>query len=230
MKPYFIKTSSLLKFIFRNWVWSYASKENVLYLTFDDGPTPEITEWTLNELAKYKAKATFFCIGKNIGKYPEIFQKIIEEKHTVGNHTNNHLNGWKTSTEEYLKNIEESEKYFEENRKSFILSLSASLKTSSVEGQNRKLFRPPYGKITLSQSRKLRKKGYKIIMWDVLSADFDTTISNEKCLENVIRNIQNGSIIVFHDSVKASEKLKFVLPKVLEYYSYQGFIFKSIGS
>ncbi|PKP12450.1 MAG: polysaccharide deacetylase family protein [Bacteroidetes bacterium HGW-Bacteroidetes-3] len=214
MKPYFIKTSSLLKFIFRNWVWSYASKKNVLYLTFDDGPTPEITEWTLNELAKYKAKATFFCIGKNIGEHPEIFQKIIEEKHTVGNHTNNHLNGWKTKTEIYLENIEESEKYFTQYLK---------LKT-----KNLKLFRPPYGKITLSQSRKIRKKGYKIIMWDVLSADFDTTISNENCLENVIRNIQNGSIIVFHDSVKASEKLKFVLPKVLEYYSYHGFIFKSI--
>ena len=214
MKPYFIKTSSLLKFIFRNWVWSYASKKNVLYLTFDDGPTPEITEWTLNELAKYKAKATFFCIGKNIGEHPEIFQKIIEEKHTVGNHTNNHLNGWKTKTEIYLENIEESEKYFTQYLK---------LKT-----KNLKLFRPPYGKITLSQSRKIRKKGYKIIMWDVLSADFDTTISNENCLENVIRNIQNGSIIVFHDSIKSTEKLRFVLPKVLEYYSYHGFHFKSI--
>lgn len=216
MKPYFIKTPGILKFIFKNWVWRLSSKDKVLYLTFDDGPTPEITEWTLNELKKHKAKATFFCIGKNIAKHPEIFRKIPKENHAVGNHTNNHLNGWKTSTATYLKNIEESEKYFEENRKSEIVNL--------------KLFRPPYGRLTFSQSKKIRKKGYKIIMWDVLSADFDPAVSNEKCLENAIRNIQNGSVIVFHDSLKASEKLKFVLPKVLEYYSAKGFIFKSIDN
>jgi peptidoglycan/xylan/chitin deacetylase (PgdA/CDA1 family) len=169
----------------------------------------------LNELKKYEAKATFFCIGKNIEEHPEIFQKIIKENHAVGNHTNNHLNGWKTKTADYLQNIAAAEKYFEENRKSEIVNL--------------KLFRPPYGRIKLSQSKKLRKKGYKIMMWDVLSADFDVEISKEKCLENVIRNIQNGSIIVFHDSNKASEKLKFVLPKLLEYYSYLGFSFKSIA-
>ncbi|WP_372766354.1 polysaccharide deacetylase family protein [Lutibacter sp.] len=214
MKPYFIKTPSLLKFIFKNWVWRLSSKDKVLYLTFDDGPTPEITEWTLNELKKYKAKATFFCIGKNIAEHPEIFQKIIEEKHAVGNHTNNHLNGWKNPTSDYLKNIEDAEKYFEGNLK---------LKT-----QNSKLFRPPYGRLTLKQSIKIRKKGYKIVMWDVLSADFAPVVSNEKCLENVIRNIQNGSIIVFHDSVKASEKLQFVLPKVLEYYTAKGFSFERI--
>jgi len=214
MKPYFIKTPNLLKFIFRNWVWRLPSKEKVLYLTFDDGPTPEITEWTLNELKKYEAKATFFCIGKNIAQHPVIFQKILKENHAVGNHTNNHLNGWKTGTSAYLQNIEEAEKYFEENRKSEIVNL--------------KLFRPPYGKITFSQSKNIRKMGYKIMMWDVLSADFDPNVSNENCLENVIRNIENGSIIVFHDSVKASEKLKFVLPKLLEYYSYLGYKFKHI--
>lgn len=211
MKPYFIKTPILLKFIFRNRVWRLSTKKKVLYLTFDDGPTPEITEWTLDELKKYEAKATFFCIGKNIAEHPEIFQNILEENHAVGNHTNNHLNGRKTKTAAYLQNIEEAENYFEKNRKSEIINL--------------KLFRPPYGRLTLSQSKKIRKKGYKIIMWDVLSADFDPKISNEKCLENVIRNIENGSIIIFHDSVKASEKLKFVLPKVLEYYSAKGYKF-----
>ena len=214
MKPYFIKTPSLLKFIFKNWVWSLSSKEKVLYLTFDDGPTLEITEWTLNELKKYKAEATFFCIGKNIAKHPEIFQKIIEEKHSVGNHTNNHLNGWKNPASDYLKNIGDAEKYFEGNLK--------------LKIQNSKLFRPPYGRLTLKQSIKIRKKGYKIVMWDILSADFDPAVSKEKCLENVIRNIQNGSIIVFHDSVKASEKLQFVLPKVLEYYTDKGFAFERI--
>ena len=215
MKPYFIKTPNLLKFIFRNWVWRLSSKEKVLYLTFDDGPTPEITEWTLNELKKYEAKATFFCIGKNIAEYPQIFLKIIEEKHAVGNHTNNHLNGWITNTAAYLQNIEEAEKYFEENCKSEIVK--------------QKLFRPPYGRLTFSQSKKIMKMGYKIIMWDVLSADFDAKVSYEKCLENVIRNIENGSVIVFHDSVKASEKLKFVLPKVLEYYSFLGYKFNRLA-
>lgn len=214
MKPYFIQTPILLKFIFRNWDWRLSHKEKVLYLTFDDGPTPEITEWTLNELKKYEAKATFFCIGKNIGEHPEIFRKIIEENHSVGNHTNNHLNGWKTKTATYLQNIEDADKYFEEY--------------GTNKANDQKLFRPPYGRLSFSQSKKIRKMGYKIIMWDVLSADFDQKISNEKCLENVIRNIQNGSIIVFHDSIKASEKLKYVLPKVLEYYSYKGFDFKSI--
>lgn len=227
MKPYFIKTPSLLKFIFRNWVWRLSSKKKILYLTFDDGPTHEITEWTLNELKKYEAKATFFCIGKNIAEHPEIFQNILEENHSVGNHTNNHLNGWKTKTADYLQNIEEAEKYFEEYATLKDVTLSAP-DSYRVEGRNRKLFRPPYGRLTLSQSKKIRKKGYKIIMWDVLSADFDPAVSNEKCLENAIRNIQNGSVIVFHDSVKASEKLKFVLPKVLEYYSYLGYEFKSI--
>lgn len=207
MKPYIIKTPNLLKFIFKNLVWRFSSKEKVLYLTFDDGPTPEITEWTLQELKKYNAKATFFCIGKNIAEHPDIFQKIIEEKHSVGNHSNNHLNGWKTKTEDYLQNMEDAEKYFENNSK---------------------LFRPPYGRLTLKQSKEIRKKGYKILMWDVLSADFDPAVSNEKCLENVIRNIQNGSIIVFHDSVKASEKLHFVLPQLLEYYSAKGFHFSRI--
>ena len=221
MKSYFIKTPSLLKFIFRNWVWRLSSKEKVLYLTFDDGPTPEITEWTLNELKKHEAKATFFCVGKNIAEHPEIFQKITEENHSVGNHTKNHLNGRKTKTADYLQNIEDAEKYFEEN-------LKPNTFKEKLETRNLKLFRPPYGRITLSQSKKLRKKGYKIIMWDVLSADFDPAVSYEKCLENVIRNIQNGSVIVFHDSLKASEKLKFVLPKVLEYYTDKGFTFKSI--
>ena len=207
MKFYLIKTPSFIKFIFNNWIWHFSAKKKVIYLTFDDGPTPEITDWVLNELKKHEAKATFFCIGKNIEKYPKLFRKIIKEKHAVGNHTNNHLNGWKTTTEAYLKNTEDSEKYFAENSK---------------------LFRPPYGKLKLSQSKQIRKKGYKIVMWDVLSADFDVKISKEKCLENVVRNIQNGSIVAFHDSIKAAEKLKFVLPQILEYYTDKGFTFKRI--
>ena len=222
MKPYLVKTPSFIKLFFRKWVWSFSRKEKVIYVTFDDGPTSEITEWTLNTLNKYNAKATFFCIGKNVAEHPKIFQKIIANNHAIGNHTNNHLNGLKTTTSAYIENIETSLKYLNKNSK---------LKTqnpvlSVVEAS--KLYRPPYGKLTLSQSKKIREKGYKIIMWDVLSADFDTSISKEKCLENVIRNTKNGSIIVFHDSVKARESLQFVLPKILDYYTYKGLTFKKI--
>jgi len=230
MKPYLVKTPSLVKFLFRNWVWSFSKKEKVIYLTFDDGPTPEITKWTLNLLNKYNAKATFFCIGKNVQEHPEIFEQIIENNHSIGNHTYNHFNGLKTTTADYLDNIKKTELTFLKNSKleTVTLSLSTSLKTSCIEGQNSKLFRPPYGKLRFSQSKKIKEKGYKIIMWDVLSADFDTSISKEKCLENVIGHTTKGSIVVFHDSIKATEKLKFVLPQLLEYYSFKGYEFKSI--
>ena len=207
MKFYFVKTPKLIKLIFKQWFWSFSNKEKAIYLTFDDGPTPEITEWTLNQLQKYNAKATFFCIGKNVKKHPEIFQNILEHNHSIGNHTNNHFNGWKNNIETYLKNIDYCE---------------------TEITQNSKLFRPPYGKLKLFQAKRIRENGYKIIMWDVLSADFDTSISNEKCLKNVTSNIENGSIVVFHDSEKASKKLRYVLPKILEYYSDNGYNFKSI--
>jgi len=222
MKPYFIKTSNLLKFIFTKWVWSFCTKQKNIYLTFDDGPTPEITEWTLNQLQKYNAKATFFCIGKNIEKHPEIFQKIIAEKHTIGNHTHNHLNGWKTNLQDYLTNFLRADQ-------TILHNINLHSGSDKMVTQTAKLFRPPYGKISLKQSKKIRKKGYKIIMWDVLSADFDTTISKKECLKNVIQNVKSGSIVVFHDSEKANEKLKFVLPKTLEYYSEKGYRFKGIN-
>lgn len=207
MKFYFVKTPRLFKFIFRNWVWSFSENEKIIYLTFDDGPTHEITPWVLNLLQKFNAQATFFCIGKNIVKHPEIFQAILKNNHSFGNHTNNHLNGWKTNTDLYIEN-----------------SLAA---TKKIE-HSTTLFRPPYGKLFLRQSKRLRDKGYQIIMWDVLSADFDTKISKEKCLQNVLKNARNGSILVFHDSIKASKKLKFVLPKVLEYYTENGYSFQKI--
>ncbi|NLP57753.1 polysaccharide deacetylase family protein [Lutibacter sp. B1] len=214
MKPYFIKTPSLIKFIFKNWIWSFSNKEKVIYLTFDDGPTPEITGWILHQLKKYNAKATFFCIGKNINNYPDIFKSILNEEHSVGNHTSNHLNGLKTKNGKYLENILLAEQQIETY--------------SKPKTQNSKLFRPPYGKLKLSQAKKIRKNNYKIIMWDILSADFDLSISKEKCLQNVIDKTKNGSIIVFHDSIKASKNLKFVLPKILEYFSAKGFVFKKI--
>lgn len=209
MKLYLTKTPFLVKLLFSKWEWSFYSKKKELYLTFDDGPTPEITDWVLDELKKYDAKATFFCIGKNIDENPQIFERIKSEGHTVGNHTQNHFKSNKHRVEDYLENISLASKHF--------------------EGIKPKLFRPPYGRLGLRKSYILRKFGYRIIMWDVLSADFDTKISETKCLNNVIANTDKGSIIVFHDSQKASEKLRFVLPKILEYYSYKGYEFKSIA-
>ena len=196
---YWVKTSIFIKKIFFRHIWSIPNKEKGVYLTFDDGPTPEITEWVLAELKKHEAKATFFCIGNNIEKHPSIFSKILQEGHAIGNHTFNHLNGWKTDKTAYVQNALQCEK---------------SIEAFSYRS---KLFRPPYGKIKPSQARALRDKGYQVIMWDVLSADFDQQISPEQCLENVLRNVASGSIIVFHDSVKAYENLKYVLPKTLSF-------------
>ena len=213
MKLYTIKTPRIIEDFFSNYTWRFSSDKKEIYLTFDDGPTPEITNFVLNELDKYNAKATFFCIGKNIENHPEIYSKICANGHSIGNHTQNHLNGWKVSKKRYLQNVLDVEKTLQ-------LCNFATLKLN--------LFRPPYGKIKSSQAKELQKLGYKIIMWDVLSADFDVSISKEQCLQNVLQNTKNGSIIVFHDSVKASEKLRFVLPKVLEMFSKKGFVFKAI--
>ena len=208
MKLYWIKTHSFIKKIFKNFVWDIPNYENKIFLTFDDGPTPEITNWVLDELKKYNAKATFFCIGNNIQKYPEIYQNLIEDGHSVGNHTFDHLNGWKNNAEKYIKNVLLAENF--------------------INAQP-KLFRPPYGKIKTFQANKLRKLGYKIIMWDVLSADFDNEITPEKYLQNVLSNIKSGSIIVFHDSQKASKNLKYVFPKTLEFLSKNNFICEVIS-
>lgn len=210
---YWIKTNRFIKKIVSNYVWDIPNADHKIYLTFDDGPIPEITEWVLQALEKYNAKATFFCIGDNIRKYPEIFEKVIAGGHSIGNHTFNHLNGWKTSCDDYLEN-------------SFLFEEQAL--QSKIYNQKSKIFRPPYGKIKISQAKKLRQQGYKIIMWDILSADYDCNISQEKCLENVVKNIAPGSIIVFHDSLKAFPRLKFALPKALEILNKRGYLFEAI--
>lgn len=206
MKLRWIKTHWLIKKIFPNYIWDIPNNENKVYLTFDDGPTPEITNWTLNELQKFEAKATFFCIGDNLRKYPETYKEIIQKGHAIGNHTFNHLNGWKTKTQTYIENA----KLFE-------------TELSKIDTRKCNLFRPPYGKIKYSQANLLRKSGYKIIMWDVLSADYDQTISTEECLDNVLKNISSGSIIVFHDSIKGFKNLEFVLPRTLEFIKNRGY-------
>lgn len=210
---FFTKPNKILRTIFSNYTWKMppSTTEKVVYLTFDDGPTPEITEWVLATLKKENVKATFFCIGNNIQKNKEIFKKIHLDSHTIGNHTYNHFNGWKTSTNKYIQNVNLYEKTINE---------------FSIE--TKKIFRPPYGKITPFQAKKIMKKGYEIVMWSVLSYDFLTTITPEKCLQNVLKNVENGSIIVFHDSVKASKNLYYVLPKVITHLKNKGFVFKSL--
>ncbi|MEO5942996.1 MAG: polysaccharide deacetylase family protein [Ferruginibacter sp.] len=204
---YFVKTPGWLQKIYKGRIWNIDAKEKNIYLTFDDGPHPEITDIILDKLKTYNASATFFCIGKNVVAYPDVYKRIIEEGHAVGNHTHNHLNGWKTSDATYLDNIALAKKYIDSN-----------------------LFRPPYGRITKFQERQLQKNKFQlnIIMWSVLSGDFDTTLKPKQCLENVLLNTKEGSIIVFHDSEKAKEAVLFSLPEVLKYFTAKGYFFKKI--
>ncbi|HRN41022.1 MAG TPA: polysaccharide deacetylase family protein [Vicingus sp.] len=201
---YLVKTPKVLKRTYPKYVWDFTSIEKTIYLTFDDGPTPEITSWVLDELKKYNAKATFFCIGKNVEQHPDLFNHILAQEHAVGNHTYNHLNGWETKSFPYLKDVVKCSKVFQST-----------------------LFRPPYGKLTRFQAKAILSD-YTIIMWDVLSADFDKNCSPEKCLKNVLQNAKKGSIVVFHDSLKAEKNLKYTLPKVLEHFTKLGFQFKAI--
>ncbi len=219
---YLKKISTLGKFLCPSLLWNLPKTGNTLYLTFDDGPIPEVTPWVLALLKEYHAKATFFCIGKNISKHPEIFEQILAEGHNVGNHSFNHLNGWKTPISTYIENVEKAEKII------FEKSEARDRNQGNRTKKNLKLFRPPYGKITPKQIKTLQGQGYKIVMWEVISGDFDVNVSPENCLNNVLKNSKPGSIVVFHDSIKASEKLKEVLPKVLEYYHQKEFEFKAI--
>ncbi len=195
------KTPAIIKKYYPQLIWDVPNNEQKIYLTFDDGPIPEITEWVLQLLQEKQVRATFFCIGDNVKKHPELYQKILNEGHVVGNHTFNHLEGWKTGTWKYLKNIEECHQLV-----------------------NSKLFRPPYGRIKKSQANKIVRK-YKVVMWDVLSGDFDQKTTPEKCYNNVVQNVNSGSIIVFHDSLKAERNLKYALPKAIDYLLEKGFVF-----
>ncbi|MFV0605840.1 MAG: polysaccharide deacetylase family protein [Niabella sp.] len=202
---YFIKTPWWLKKIYNKYLWDIPTKDKNLYLTFDDGPHPVATCFALDTLQRYNAKATFFCIGKNVLLYPEIYNRIEFEKHAIGNHTHNHYNGWKTNNTEYLNNIGRAAEVIKSN-----------------------LYRPPYGRIKHSQGKALQSLGYHIIMWDVLSGDFDRTLSRENCLKNVTEKATTGSIIVFHDSEKAYNNMSYALPHVLDYFSTKGFRFNRI--
>lgn len=204
---YLVKTPFLLKKLYPACVWEIETSDKEIYLTFDDGPHPEITPWVLQQLKEYNAIGTFFCIGENVKKHFDTYKKILEMGHYPANHTFNHLNGWKTEDAEYIENI----------------SLAAKIIDSN-------LFRPPYGRITRFQMKVIKgnKLNLTTIMWSVLSGDFDEKLSGENCYLNVINHAKPGSIIVFHDSVKAFERLQYALPRVLEHFASLGYCFKPI--
>lgn len=238
---YLVKTPAVLRWLYPNLTWHKDRSKKLIYLTFDDGPIPVVTPFVLKTLKAFGAKATFFCIGENVSKHPDIYKQVLDEGHRVGNHTYNHLKGWDTKDDEYLVNVR---------------------KCADVVQSN--LFRPPYGRAKRSQISKLinhnsqlkaqdsRFKSqdqlpstnhspsshtstqfqysildthYSIIMWDVLSGDFDTKLSPEKCLGNVLKHTGNGSIVVFHDSLKAFERLEYILPRALEKWKEEGYGF-----
>lgn len=207
---FWVKTNGIVKRLFFNQIWDIPNTDQKVYLTFDDGPTPEITEWVLQLLAEHNIPATFFCIGNNIEKHPELFRKAIAAGHAIGNHTYNHLKGWKTTNDIYIRNAKACEEAIIKHSESRI---------------NTRLFRPPYGKIKPYQSRLLRRQGYKIIMWDVISMDFDQSVTPEQCIQNVLQNTRQGSIIVFHDSEKAFKNLKHLLPEAIKGLKARGFRF-----
>ena len=217
---YFVTAPRWMRWLHPGLTWEMHVEpgEKFLYLTFDDGPHPIATPFVLDQLKRYDAKATFFCIGKNVVDYPEIYRRIIDEGHAVGNHTHTHPNGSKVSDSVYIKDVLEA-----------------------TEVIDSKLFRPPYGRISRFQSRvlkcELKKENgsesidhhFTIIMWNVLSGDWDKKIDGKKCYENVVLNAKPGSIVVFHDSAKALERLQFALPKVLDFFADKGFLFKKIA-
>lgn len=203
-----------MRAIYPDFLWKVNTDEKIIYLTFDDGPIPEITEFVLEELNKYQAKATFFCIGGNIEKHPDIFQQVVNQGHTIGNHTFNHLKGWNSEDKIYLENFKKCDKAIENN---FISHISNSISH----------FRPPYGRIKKSQAAEILKT-HEIVMWDVLTGDYDQSISKETVLTKSIQHTEAGSIVLFHDSIKASKNMIHTLPRFLEHFSNKGFTFKKL--
>ncbi len=201
---YLTKTPSFIRNLFPNFVWKIDTDEKELFLTFDDGPVPEVTIPVLEMLASYDAQATFFCVGENILKHPDTFRKVLAAGHQVGNHTFNHLNGWTSENIPYFHNVRHCAKLVKSD-----------------------LFRPPYGKLKRRQAQFLQRH-YSIVMWDILSGDFDPQKTAEQCLQSVVQNARPGSIIVFHDSMKSKDKLLKILPEVLSHFSQQGYSFKAI--
>lgn len=201
---YFVTSPFFLRWLYPNVTWNKSRSKKDIYLTFDDGPIPEITPWILDTLAQQNIKATFFCVGENIEKNPEIFNRLINEGHQVGNHTYNHLKGWNCDDQEYIKNVHKCQELTKTN-----------------------LFRPPYARAKKSQLKSLKNE-FEIVYWDVLSGDFDINLNPEKCLSNIIKNTRNGSIIVMHDNIKAIPRVQYVLPKMIDHLIKLGYTFQTL--
>ncbi len=205
------KTPALLRYVYPEYTWRKPDKGKNIYLTFDDGPIPEVTEFVLNQLAVFQAKATFFCVGENIKRYPNIVRRVVGEGHCLGNHTYNHLRGWATDTETYVRNIAQCQQQIDQFQ----------------SNPDLKLFRPPYGRIRQKQYQKI-KSAYRVIMWDVLTYDFDITLSPAVSLRHTLKKTSAGSVVVFHDSVKAFPNLQYVLPRFLGYFAGLGYSFNPL--
>lgn len=207
MQDYIVHPPELIRHLFKRYTWKLVPEdadEKVIYITIDDGPIPEMTPGTLDMLAQYNAKATFFCVGDNVRKYPDLFERIKAEGHSVGNHTFNHLNGLRTKVSDYIANVELADPLIDSD-----------------------LFRPPHGRMKRRQTLAL-SQGRKIVLWDVLSKDYDTRVTPERCWSNVGDYTSNGSIILFHDNLKATSRQRYALQKTLERYSAEGYSFKAI--
>lgn len=206
---YFNNLGWLFNRIYPSMEWKIPVADKKIFLTFDDGPIPDVTEFVLEVLKLYDCKATFFCVGDNLRKYPGVHSKVAAAGHSLGNHTFNHLNGWKTDLLQYIENVTKCQELLH------------------TTGTDKQLFRPPYGKITGKQIAALKDE-YRIIMWDVLTGDFDQNLSPDKCLKKSINYTGNGSIVIFHDSIKAERNLKFVLPRFMEHFLAAGYSFDKI--
>jgi len=195
---------AFLRCAYRGVTWRKSSQEKIIYLTFDDGPIPEVTPWVLDVLDKYQIKATFFCVGENAVKHPEVYREVLKRGHRTGNHTYNHIRGFFTSTKTYLENIEKAS-----------------------ECINSTLFRPPHGEMRLSQLMEIRKN-FEVIQWDVISRDYDKDLSEQKVLNGVKKYVRNGSIIVFHDSLKAQRNMRYAMPRAVEWLLQEGYQFRTL--
>lgn len=199
-----LQPKRLLRKIYPKAEWHYSRNEKNIYLSFDDGPIPVLTEWVLDELKNQNAKATFFCVGANILKHQTLFERIRNEGHLAGNHSMFHGKGFGMPSYDYVKDAETCRNLVENS-----------------------LFRPPYGQLKRGQYRLLLKKGFRIVMWDVISYDYEK-ISPEQCLKIAINNTRNGSVIVFHDNLKAEQNIKYVLPRYIDHFKEKGFVFSTI--
>ena len=194
-----------LRVFYPHALWRKNKKEKVVYLTFDDGPIPEVTPWVLDVLRENGVKATFFCVGDNVRKHPDVFEMLKAEGHQVGNHTFNHIPGFFKDTDYYVENVEKADAYI-----------------------HSKLLRPPHGHITRKQYHRLRKMGYRVVMWDLITRDYNAKLSPERILNNVKKYVRNGSIIVFHDSLKAEKNMRYAMPRAIAWLKEQGYEFGTL--